>query len=138
MNCFNIRELQGILKRKFFVDLVNSHDHRSLLDKSMIGLRYKSNLNSNTNLDITSFYNLGLSENNMSKVFFLHNQNASSSNSKYFVNSTNNNGPNLYPLTNNLDYFFLIFADNKFYLQDLIKCFNISTKSSVVKLYEQV
>jgi hypothetical protein len=59
MNCFNIRELQGILKRKFFTDLVNSHDHRNLLDQTMIGLRFKTNQSSNTDLDILSFYNYG-------------------------------------------------------------------------------
>jgi hypothetical protein len=60
MNCFNIRELQGILKRKFFTDLVNSHDHKKLLDKSMIGLRYKSNSNLNLDPDMLSFYNFGI------------------------------------------------------------------------------
>ena len=30
MNCFNIRELQGILKRKFFTDIINTHDHKLL------------------------------------------------------------------------------------------------------------
>jgi hypothetical protein len=60
MNCFNIREIQGILKRKFFTDLVNSHDHKNLLEKSMIGLRYKSNSNINLDLDMTSFYNFGI------------------------------------------------------------------------------
>jgi hypothetical protein len=59
MNCFNIRELQGILKRKFFTDLVNSHDHRELLDQSMIGLRYKSNSSINLDSDVLSFYNYG-------------------------------------------------------------------------------
>lgn len=60
MNCFNIRELQGILKRKFFVDLVNSHDHKSILEESMIGMRYKANQSLNTDLDYTTFYNFGL------------------------------------------------------------------------------
>lgn len=63
MNCFNIRELQGILKRKFFTDLVNSHDHKKLLDKSMIGLRYKSNSNLNLDSDMLSFYNFGIHSN---------------------------------------------------------------------------
>ena len=60
MNCFNIRELQGILKRKFFTDLVNTHEHRNLMDKTMIGLRYKSNTNSNLDNDMLSFYNFGI------------------------------------------------------------------------------
>lgn len=60
MNCFNIRELQGVLKRKFFVDLVNSHDHRSILGESMVGLRYRSNQSLNLELDSGIFYNYGL------------------------------------------------------------------------------
>jgi len=59
MNCFNIRELQGILKRKFFTDLVNSNDHRQLLDKSIIGLRFKANSNSGNQLSMPLFYNFG-------------------------------------------------------------------------------
>merc|ERR1711981_1487639 len=45
MNCFNIRELQGILKRKFFTDLVTTVDHRTLVNKTLIGARYKTNSN---------------------------------------------------------------------------------------------
>jgi hypothetical protein len=60
MNCFNIRELQSILKRKFFIDLFNSHDHRELLGKSMIGLRYTMNNNLNINHDLLSFYQFGV------------------------------------------------------------------------------
>jgi len=59
MNCFNIRELQGILKRRFFTDLVNSSDYRDIMDSSMIGLRYKTNNNLNLNHDSLSFYNFG-------------------------------------------------------------------------------
>jgi hypothetical protein len=78
MNCFNIRELQSVLKRKFFTDLINTHDHRYLLDQSMIGLRYKTNNNINLNSDTLSFYNLGISANNFNKILFLHTPNASS------------------------------------------------------------
>lgn len=60
MNCFNIRELQSILKRKFFTDLFNSHDHRELLGKSMIGLRYTLNNSANLNHDLLSFYQFGI------------------------------------------------------------------------------
>jgi hypothetical protein len=59
MNCFNIRELQGILKRKFFTDLVNSNDHRTLLDQSVIGLRFKNNANLGLMHDMPMFYNFG-------------------------------------------------------------------------------
>jgi hypothetical protein len=69
MNCFNIRELQSILKNKFFTDLVNSHDHRDLLSQSMIGLRFKQNNVSNLDLDMTSFYKYGIHGNNLNKYY---------------------------------------------------------------------
>jgi hypothetical protein len=59
MNCFNIRQLQGILKRRFFTDLVNSSDHREILSTSMIGLRFKNNNNFNLSHDTLSFFKLG-------------------------------------------------------------------------------
>lgn len=46
MNCFNIRELQGSLKRKFFDDLVNSQSTHELLNDSVVGLRFKKSENS--------------------------------------------------------------------------------------------
>jgi hypothetical protein len=73
MNCFNIRELQSILKRKFFTDLVNTHDHRDLLEQSMIGLRYKTNNSLNLNSDVLSFYNFGISTNNLNKILLFTN-----------------------------------------------------------------
>jgi hypothetical protein len=60
MNCFNIRELQSMLKKKFFNDLVNSNDHHTFLKNSMIGLRYKLNNTNLINPDIHSFYNHGV------------------------------------------------------------------------------
>jgi len=42
MNCFNIREAQALLKKRFFVDLINSNDHHVLLSKTMLGLRFKT------------------------------------------------------------------------------------------------
>jgi len=68
MNCFNIRELQGILKRKFFTDLVNSNDHRMLLDKSIIGLRFKTNNNNAITHDMYAFFELGTTNSTHSKT----------------------------------------------------------------------
>jgi len=62
MNCFNIRELQGILKRRFFNDLVNSNDHHTLLNESMIGVRFKLNNTHNIEPDIFTFYNFGTTD----------------------------------------------------------------------------
>jgi len=64
MNCFNIRELQGILKRRFFADLVNSADHRDILSSSMIGLRFKNNNTLNLDQDTLSFFKLGTNNSN--------------------------------------------------------------------------
>jgi hypothetical protein len=80
MNCFNIRELQSILKNKFFTDLVNSHDHRELLNQSMIGLRFKQNSNVSLDLDITSFYKYGLHHGNMNKNYRFSSNNTTLSN----------------------------------------------------------
>jgi hypothetical protein len=70
MNCFNIRELQGILKRRFFVDLVNSHDHKNVLSAAMIGVKHRLHNNENINLDITMFYNWGILKNQNHKVVY--------------------------------------------------------------------
>ena len=59
MNCFNIRELQGILKRRFFTDLMNSTEHNQLLTGSVLGLRYKLNSSNTTTPDYSLFYNFG-------------------------------------------------------------------------------
>jgi hypothetical protein len=60
MNCFNIREIQSILKRKFFTDLINTHEHHTLLDKTAMGLRFKTNNINTTNSNIFIFYNYGI------------------------------------------------------------------------------
>jgi heme/copper-type cytochrome/quinol oxidase subunit 1 len=67
MNCFNIRELQGILKRKFFPDLINLNDHRYLMDSSMIGLRFKYNNNDMVRPEQSLFYNFGTTNTNKQK-----------------------------------------------------------------------
>lgn len=67
MNCFNIRELQGNLKRRFFADLVNVNDHRDFLDSTMIGLRFKTNNEMNIYHDTLSFYNFGTTNENKSR-----------------------------------------------------------------------
>jgi len=62
MNCFNIRELQSILKRKFFTDLVNSNDHRTILSDSMLGLRFKTNSLNSLDNDMLMFFNYGTTQ----------------------------------------------------------------------------
>jgi hypothetical protein len=89
MNCFNIRELQGILKRKFFTDLVNSSEHKYLLDSSVIGLRFKNNLEDFIRPDQSLFYNYGLTTNPKSKSYMLQNLNVLPSQGKNFSSYDN-------------------------------------------------
>jgi hypothetical protein len=100
MNCFNIRETQGILKRKFFTDLINSHDHKNLLDKSMIGLRYKSNTNINLDLDMLTFYNFGI------------HSTINNNNIKFLNTNFNHNSNNIISITN---IYIMNFFNNKSY-----------------------
>jgi hypothetical protein len=60
MNCFNIREVESLLKRRFFVDLINSKDQHLLLNKTAIGLRYKINNDSFLSNNLNMVYNYGL------------------------------------------------------------------------------
>jgi hypothetical protein len=73
MNCFNIRELQGVLKRKFFPDLVSSHNYRGLMAQSMIGLRFRLNGEDLTSPDTLSFHNFGLKSTDLNKFVPLSN-----------------------------------------------------------------
>ena len=86
MNCFNIRELQSILKRKFFTDLFNSHDHKTLLGKSMIGLRYTLNNNININSDVLSFYQFGIYNESQTKSLFFKNSYSSYFTDFFYIN----------------------------------------------------
>ena len=92
MNCFNIRELQGNLKRKFFSDLVNSNDHREVLNNTMIGLRFKTQDMSSLNPDLFSFYQYGTHSNSKSRNLIFTNTydvNNNFSNISYNLNSIN-------------------------------------------------
>ena len=70
MNCFNIREIQGILKRKFFTDLVNTSDNRSTLDSTLIGIRHRNNMSNILLYDQALFYNFDLTNTSKYKSFF--------------------------------------------------------------------
>lgn len=63
MNCFNMRELQALLKEKYFSDLVNNYDYRSNIFNT-VNLRYK--LNDLSTID----NNLPLFNNNSLKLTF--------------------------------------------------------------------
>jgi heme/copper-type cytochrome/quinol oxidase subunit 1 len=87
MNCFNIREIQGILKRKFFTDLVNTSDNRLAMDSTLIGIRHRNNM-SNINLyDQSLFYNFDLTNTSKYKSFFMGPSESHSYLSNSFVNN---------------------------------------------------
>jgi len=78
MNCFNMRELQALLKEKYYAELVTNYDHRENIFNAL-NLRYKLNdlssiepnipLFLNNNLKLTAFERLQLL--NQSNVFGL-------------------------------------------------------------------
>lgn len=57
MNCFNIREVQALLKQRFFADLMDEGDRHSFLDRTMIGAKFRfwgqESLTSNNLLEAT-------------------------------------------------------------------------------------
>jgi hypothetical protein len=60
MNCFNIREVEALLKGRFFPDLVNSHDYRLLLHRTILKLRFKTNDLSSINTNVFLFNSSGV------------------------------------------------------------------------------
>lgn len=109
MNCFNIREVEALLKGRFFPDLVNSHDHRLLLNNSIVGLRYKTNNLHTVDHNLLLFFNYGLFSSNLKRTneYFTPNlrkfQTYQSSNtdtvSTFLLNSVKNfffNTPNIF------------------------------------------
>ena len=69
MNCFNIRELQGILKRKFFTDLVNSTDNHKAVESTIINMRHKNNMSNILLYDQSLLYNFDLTTTSKQKTF---------------------------------------------------------------------
>jgi hypothetical protein len=69
MNCFNIRELQGILKRKFFTDLVNTSDSHTATEATLINMRHKNNMSNILLYDQSLFYNFDLTNTSKFKNF---------------------------------------------------------------------
>ncbi len=113
MNAFNIKEIQAVLKRKFFTDLQNSHEFNSLLDKTMIGVKYKINnlnfINSHSHLN----YNLGLKKIfNKNENFFNLDKNETSVIFSFFYRNLNFFYLNHFNLFNNSYFFFLIIILN--------------------------
>ena len=114
MNCFNIREIESILKRKFFTDLINTHDHKTLLDKTAMGLRFKTNGINSIHSNIFNFYNYGIEFSPKIRTFNeTYNLNFNSYTTP-FLNSFFSNLINFF----NLNNFLPINVLNNFYLNN--------------------
>jgi hypothetical protein len=100
MNCFNIREIQSILKRRFFNDLINTADHHTILNQTMLGLRYKTHNLNTLNPNIFLFYNYGLDLSFKNRSFY-------SSNDKFAIdaNLIFSNSSLTFTTLNKLSYF---------------------------------
>jgi len=145
MNCFNIRELQTMLKRKFFTDLVNSSDHHMLLSNSMVGLRFKTNATNFIDNDMLMFYNYGTNSSTKVKSHFLLTQY-----NKYCVMRNEFDDAlfeflrpvmNICVLVN--AFFFNVTVDPVIYLNPLteafaIRDFNALEYSNVAEVYEEI
>jgi hypothetical protein len=87
MNCFNIREVQALLKARFFSDLINSNDHHNLLEQTALGIRFKTNNLDSINPNMLLLHKYGINHN-----FQARNQqyslyyNTESSNNYLFLN----------------------------------------------------
>jgi hypothetical protein len=129
MNCFNIRELQGILKRRFFTDLVNSADHREVLSSSMIGLRFKVNNNTNLDHDVLTFFKLGTNNFNKSRSTVYQN-NYINSPSNYLSEAKGFNFPQTlgaYSISNTFSLLASLLSVNPFIALSSILSFNSYT-----------
>jgi hypothetical protein len=71
MNCFNIREIQTLLKARFYADLLNETDHRLFLAQTAIGLRFKlQDINFfNPSMLLLNRFNLLAVDNDRSQLF---------------------------------------------------------------------
>jgi hypothetical protein len=98
MNCFNIRELQGILKRKFFTDLVNTSDGHKAMEPTLINMRHKNNMSNILLYDQSLFYNFDLTSTSKSKSY-------SFTPGKIYTYTVNNLGHNLNTLVPSNNFF---------------------------------
>lgn len=73
MNCFNVREYESLLKRKFFFDLINSTDYRTLANNTSVNLKYKlDSVDVNTH-NSTLLANFGLNTNTTQRTVLFDN-----------------------------------------------------------------
>lgn len=96
MNCFNIREVQALLKGRFFNDLVNSNDHHDFLNKTIIGLRFKTNDLNSINPSMLLFYKYGIYNNTARSQSYLTSTYTDLNYTFFSTNSIFNNLVNYY------------------------------------------
>jgi len=68
MNCFNIREIQTLLRARFYADLVNESSHHLFLAHTALGLRLKLNNSSFINLNNLLLHRYGIVQNTNVRV----------------------------------------------------------------------
>jgi len=136
MNCFNIREVEALLKTRFFPDLVNSQDYRILLNNSMIGLRFKTNDLNSINPNMLLFHQYGLTKTSSNRFLtnFI-NQSAVISAYEFYETSYVNhfifNNVNKYIIGN-------IFYDTNLYFAEYFSPNTVSTRLMVDKGYMNI
>lgn len=94
MNCFNMRELQSIVRKRFFFELLDNNTYNNNINNTLLGLKNKSFLNSNSNFQLNNIEN-----------FYFKNYNFS-----LFNNFNEKNNYNIY----NILYIFFMFILNLF------------------------
>jgi hypothetical protein len=90
MNVFNIREVESLLKRKFFTDIINSKDHHLLLNKTSIATRFKTNNINTLNNNIFLTYLYGPEKNFFIKNNIFQSLYLSENNNFFFFNKLKN------------------------------------------------
>jgi hypothetical protein len=86
MNCFNVREYESLLRRRFFFDLVNTSDYRDLMDKTIINLRYKQHSSDLFTHSSHLFGNLGLKTTTQSRLVNYLNPHTYTNLQSYLIN----------------------------------------------------
>lgn len=103
MNCFNIREVEALLKGRFFPDLTTGKDSRVFLNSTTLGLRFKVNNLDSINSGTLIFNNYGLT--------LFKQQTITSYNSPLSTNQTPYEFSNTSKI---LEHFFLFIKDSYF------------------------
>jgi hypothetical protein len=130
MNCFNMRELQGILKRKFFTDLVNTSDSHKAMDTTLINMRHKNNMSNILLYDQSLFYNFDLTNTSKYKNFSFSPGNI------YTYSSYNNYLPKLPVSIGSLNLTLLYSYTSVFsnLLKDIIYFIYLPTTTSIISI----